>query len=113
MARDGISAAQAKQKIDSQMSIEQKKSLAHHVIDNSTSMAFTRKQTENLIRDSKPPAYSTVIMWMIFFWPALMLYFFLVAYNKIDTFRYVGVLNHRPIPKVIKSPKLGAAPAAK
>ena len=35
MARDNINATQAKAKMDSQMSIEQKKALAHHVIDNS------------------------------------------------------------------------------
>ena len=35
MLRDGINAHQAKARMDSQMSIEQKKTLGHHIIDNS------------------------------------------------------------------------------
>jgi dephospho-CoA kinase len=103
MARDNISNVQAKAKMDSQMSIEQKKALAHHVIDNAGAMASTRKQTEQLIKELQPPVYSTVFLWAIFFWPAFCLYFVLQLYTKVDTWRHVGVLSHRPIPEVIKA----------
>jgi dephospho-CoA kinase len=113
MARDSISNGQAKAKMDSQMSIEQKKALAHHVIDNSGAMASTRKQTETLLKELNPSAYSTVLMWLLFVWPALCLYAFLQLYTKFDTWRHVGVLSHRPIPAIVKRKvKNSAAPTA-
>ncbi|KAI8902076.1 dephospho-CoA kinase-domain-containing protein [Globomyces pollinis-pini] len=112
MARDGISAEQARTKMDSQMNIEQKKSLAQHVIDNSTSMASTRRQTDSLILQLQPSMLSTVLMWMVFFWPALWLYAFLTLYTKIDFMRHVGVFSHRPIPQVIRTREHAGIPNA-
>jgi dephospho-CoA kinase len=103
MARDGIPHNQAKQKMDSQMSIEQKKSLAHYVIDNTGRLEETRKQTERLVADLTPSSLSVVMMWMLFFWPALLLYGFLKAYTVVDTWRHVGVFSHRPIPVKVGS----------
>jgi dephospho-CoA kinase len=48
MARDGISEEQARFRLASQMPIEQKKKLADWVIDNSGSLAETKKQVESL-----------------------------------------------------------------
>ncbi|KAJ3276871.1 hypothetical protein HDV01_002926 [Terramyces sp. JEL0728] len=105
IARDGITMAQAQNKMNSQMSIEQKKTLAHHVIDNSGSMASTRKQADNLIKELTPPTVTTLFMWVIFFWPALWLYVILVLYTRIDRMRHLGVFTHRPIPEVVRTKK--------
>ncbi|KAJ3257471.1 hypothetical protein HK103_004546 [Boothiomyces macroporosus] len=105
IARDGITIAQAQNKMNSQMSIEQKKTLAHHVIDNSGSMASTRKQADNLIKELTPPTYTTLFMWVIFFWPALWLYVILEVYTRIDRMRHLGIFTHRPIPEVVRTKK--------
>ncbi|KAJ3303872.1 hypothetical protein HDV03_003441 [Kappamyces sp. JEL0829] len=101
MSRDGISETQAKAKMDSQMSIEQKKTLAHHIIDNSGSLAESRRQTEFLMRELSPSTISVLLMWIIFFWPALWLYALLRLYAWFDRVRYVGLFIKRPIPQVI------------
>jgi dephospho-CoA kinase len=111
MARDNISSSQAKAKMDSQMSIEQKKSLAHHVVDNTGSMATTRKQVEKLMIQLQPSTLSNVFMWILLFWPAFSLYCFLTLYTKFDQMRHLGVLTHRPIPEVIAR-RATIAPAA-
>lgn len=48
MARDGITEAEARQRIASQVSLDEKARLAHHVIDNSGPPAETRRQVEAL-----------------------------------------------------------------
>jgi dephospho-CoA kinase len=102
MARDSISAADAKARMDSQMSIEQKRNLAQHMIDNSGSMASTKQQTENLMNELMPSYLTTLIMWCVMFWPALCLYVWVNIYEKVDKIRHVGLLTYRPIPEIVK-----------
>ncbi len=47
--RDGLSAEQARTRLDAQMPIEEKKTRAHYVIDNSSTLDSTRGQFENLL----------------------------------------------------------------
>lgn len=63
MVRDAITETQAKLKIDSQMTIEQKKALAHYVIDNTGLRSDTRRQTEELIGRLAPSTANVVFMW--------------------------------------------------
>jgi dephospho-CoA kinase len=102
MTRDKIGPAEAKAKMDSQMSIEQKKNLAQHVIDNSGSMTSSRDQTEKLLQALTPSFYVTVLMWMFLFWPAVGLYVILFLYIKLDQIRHVGLFTSRPIPEVVR-----------
>jgi dephospho-CoA kinase len=99
MGRDGINQTQAKAKMDSQMSIEQKKTLAHHVIDNSFTLAESRKQTEFLMRELTPSSISVLLMWLILFWPAVWLYLFLELYSIVDRGMNVGFIRRKPIPR--------------
>jgi len=46
MARDGLSEAEARQRIASQMPLEEKARLAHYVVDNRGSLEETRRQVE-------------------------------------------------------------------
>lgn len=48
MERDGISRAEAKKRIDSQMPLEEKKKFAHYIIDTAGSMQDTVKQVLDL-----------------------------------------------------------------
>jgi dephospho-CoA kinase len=48
IARDGIDEAQARARVSSQMSIEEKRRRAHHVIDNSGSRADTERQVREV-----------------------------------------------------------------
>ena len=99
MSRDGISEAAAKQKIESQMPIEQKKTLAHHVIDNSNTVAETYRQTDGLIKEMEPSTLSVLIMWGIFFWPAFWAYWLLHLYDWFDHAKNTGLIFKKTIPK--------------
>lgn len=61
MARDGINRVQAQAKMDSQMSIEQKRILANHIIDNSGRLPDSRRQTEILMRNLAPSLLSVLV----------------------------------------------------
>jgi dephospho-CoA kinase len=50
MARDACSEEEAQRRIDAQLSIDAKREMADHVIDNSGSVASTRTQVEELVR---------------------------------------------------------------
>jgi dephospho-CoA kinase len=51
MSRNGLSEAQARQRISVQMPLEQKVRFADYVIDNSGSLEETKTQVETLVRD--------------------------------------------------------------
>lgn len=53
MHRDGLSAAEANQRINSQLPIEKKRELADIVIDNSGTLAQTEEQVERYVRRKK------------------------------------------------------------
>jgi dephospho-CoA kinase len=55
MARDGLSLADAQQRIDAQMSQEEKKRHADFLIDTSGSRNNTRRQTSDVLRQLKLP----------------------------------------------------------
>ena len=101
MARDGISEVQAKAKMDSQMSIDQKRLLANHIIDNSDSLPDSRRQTEALMRKLAPSLLSVVAMWAVLFWPIATLYSFLYIYATFDYGKTVGFIIKRNIPQVV------------
>ena len=101
MARDGINEQQSKAKMGSQMSIEQKKKLANYIIDNSGSLPDSRRQTELLMRRLTPSIINVSMMWLIFFWPALCLYFALYIYSVYDHYRYTKA-GLRPIPQIVQ-----------
>ena len=110
MARDGINTVQARAKMDSQMSIEQKKTLAHHIIDNSGnfllilgSIAATKNQAEDLLNELTPSFLGNLMLWGILFWPAWMMLCALIIYTKLDEFRHVGFFSRRPIPVSLKT----------
>lgn len=56
MNRDGMSAGDARSRLDAQMSIEEKKRRADRVIDNRTTVERTRRQVENLVEELKDAA---------------------------------------------------------
>jgi dephospho-CoA kinase len=51
MKRDNLTKEEAMLRIRSQMSIQEKKSMAHRVIDNSGSINDTRKQLESILKE--------------------------------------------------------------
>lgn len=51
MKRNGLSEAEARQRIDSQMPHEEKKRFATHLIDTSAGFEDTRRQTEKIFRE--------------------------------------------------------------
>jgi dephospho-CoA kinase len=102
MARDGINQMQAKAKMNSQMSIEQKITLANHIIDNSGSLPDSRRQTEVLMRRLTPSLFSVLFIWLVFFWPVLCLYFALCSYSVYDHWRYAGFVMKRSVPQIVQ-----------
>ena len=103
MQRDGINQVQARAKIDSQMPIDQKKALANHVVDNSTTIQESTKQAKELITSLTPSRLSVFLMWILFFWPAFWLYALFSTYEFVDKLRYVGIgYFKKTIPKAIK-----------
>jgi dephospho-CoA kinase len=58
LERNGYDRAEAERRVDAQMSIEEKRSLADHVIDNSGSLDATRRQVRELYERlvGEPPA---------------------------------------------------------
>ena len=65
-------------------------------------MQSTRNQTENLMSDLRPSFLSTLMLWFMLFWPAMMMYSALHVYSKLDEFRHVGFFSKRPIPAPAK-----------
>jgi dephospho-CoA kinase len=53
MARDGMSKEDARSRIRSQMSVEEKKRRASYVIDNNGTMEETKRQVQDLYRELK------------------------------------------------------------
>lgn len=51
MARDGCTRAEAEQRVRAQLSLDRKRALADHVIDNSGSLADTARQVQALYRE--------------------------------------------------------------
>lgn len=84
MLRDGITTVDAHKKMNTQMLIEEKVKLAHHVIDNSHTLAETRSQTDSLLKELTPSNGSVVVIWILLLWPAIALYTALALYQVVD-----------------------------
>ncbi|KAI8906249.1 dephospho-CoA kinase-domain-containing protein [Gorgonomyces haynaldii] len=96
MMRDHFSEDEAQQRMNSQMPIEQKKSLASVVIDNSHSLQDTQRQVDQLLNKWKP-GFSNLVWYSIFVVPALFGYLGIRLVIQIDKWSKVGFFS-RPIP---------------
>ena len=100
--RDGLSSEAAQERIDSQMPIERKKSMADFVIDNSNSLKRSKRQVDDLIKQLMPGYLSTAIAWFILASVAAFLYVTLILYELLDHWRKVGLIRPRKPPVVIQ-----------
>ena len=74
----------ARQRIDSQMPVEQKRARATHAIYNSDSMDATKRQVEDVFREVMPSFFRTLAWWMLLAGPAAFGYSTLVAWDVAD-----------------------------
>ncbi|KAJ3049483.1 hypothetical protein HK097_009529 [Rhizophlyctis rosea] len=74
IARDNLTPTEAQSRISSQMPIDQKRSLASILIDNSNSKEDTQKQVEQMVARTLPSKFRTVIVWSLLCVPAALLY---------------------------------------
>ncbi|KAJ3297783.1 hypothetical protein HDU79_002257 [Rhizoclosmatium sp. JEL0117] len=74
IARDQITDIAAQQRIDSQMSIDKKKELAHIVIDNSGTKEETRANVDSIVGKLRPSRIMVGATWVVLFWPAAFVY---------------------------------------
>jgi dephospho-CoA kinase len=63
MNRDGMSADDARSRLDAQMPIDDKRKRADRLVDNGKTLEHTRRQVQNLIEELKEAARSTNTVW--------------------------------------------------
>lgn len=61
--RDGMSSADARSRLDAQMSIDEKRRLADRLVDNGNTLEHTRRQVATIIEELKEAAGSTKKVW--------------------------------------------------
>jgi dephospho-CoA kinase len=79
-----LSEEAAKQRIASQMPVEEKRKRATHVIDNSDTKDSTKRQVDDLMRAVMPGRLRTVFWWSLMAVPSLIGYGCLTAYDAFD-----------------------------
>eukprot|EP00842_Homolaphlyctis_polyrhiza_P000440 jgi/Hompol1/1397/HPOL_003050-RA len=116
IARDGLSPLQAQLRIDSQMPIDRKRSLADHIVDNSDALESTRIQVDQLVKKLMPSLFIMNLVWMALFLPALCLYAMLFAIWAGDFFAKRGFERGKRRPgtasSVSAASDIPAAPAS-
>ncbi|KAJ3299430.1 hypothetical protein HK104_008936 [Borealophlyctis nickersoniae] len=85
--RDGLTEQQAQSRIDSQMPMERKRSLAHIVIDNSGTLEATRAAVDGALKKLVPGRLRTMVIWAVLALPAAFLYGIMVALKGWQAFR--------------------------
>ncbi|KAJ3293465.1 hypothetical protein HK104_004436 [Borealophlyctis nickersoniae] len=85
--RDGLTDQQAQSRIDSQMPMERKRSLAHIVIDNSGTLEATRAAVDGALKKLVPGRLRTMVIWAVLALPAAFLYGIMVALKGWQAFR--------------------------
>ena len=100
MLRDGLSAEQAQNRLNSQIPIEKKKSMADHVIDNSVSMEEARQQVDELVDKLEPDYLRSKLLWLVLFIPTWILLVLLLTLKRVDQLRYLGIIRRRTFPAI-------------
>ncbi|KAI8926956.1 dephospho-CoA kinase-domain-containing protein [Entophlyctis helioformis] len=96
--RDGLTPLQAQLRIDSQMPIERKRTMADFVLDNSGALLQTRRQVEDLLAKLVPSPWLSTVVWGLLLVPAACLYGLLLVFRRVDRWRRVGLLTTRALP---------------
>ena len=80
MKRDGINKEDALNKINSKLSLEEKRMLSDYIVDNSKDLKESFKIIDHLIYKLKPPKTYTFIYPAIFYGSLFPLFFLLFKY---------------------------------
>ncbi|KAK5672269.1 hypothetical protein BDV3_004662 [Batrachochytrium dendrobatidis] len=104
MRRDKITVIQAQQRIDSQMPIDRKKSLADYVIDNTSTLESTQEQTLNLMDVLTPKPWIILIIWCILIVPIIWVYVAVVVSIRWTAWRRNLYMGYNRIRNWIKLP---------
>lgn len=98
VSRDRITYTQAQSRISSQMPIEEKKTLADYLIDNSENFTETRNQIDSIVKRMKVNWFQHWLMYFLWFWIAFHAGLFIWVLLKMSEWNKTGFFVRRKIP---------------